>query len=203
MPKEVSQKVAKKTLRDQSVAIIMETELEDVDTNSNIQENMKVQRKGHAAIAFAIDMDGNELQRIVGRSRTPKRLKALEPLNVPRFTSEMLAEKQKQLDNKSQMLEEKMKKAKLQREMQRQALIDKQKHQEEYAKRVREKAKKFKEIENQAADSRPWGYSADEGDSDQSSDPQEFVVRQRNVSPSGASSFDLRESENNEDFFDT
>lgn len=46
MPKEVSQKVAKKTLRDQSVAIIMETELEDVDTNSNIQENMKVQRKG-------------------------------------------------------------------------------------------------------------------------------------------------------------
>lgn len=146
MPKEVSQKVAKKTLRDQSVAIIMETELEDVDTNSNIQENMKFQRKGHAAIAFAIDMDGNELQRIVGRSRTPKRLKALEPLNVPRFTSEMLAEKQKQLDNKSQMLEEKMKKAKLQREMQRQALIDKQKHQEEYAKRVREKPKNSKKL---------------------------------------------------------
>lgn len=46
MPKELSQKVTKKTPRDQSVAIIVETELEDVDTNSNIQENLKVQRKG-------------------------------------------------------------------------------------------------------------------------------------------------------------
>lgn len=169
---------SKTVLKQSTKTTIVEVQTVRTETNTDgaVQGNTEFRRKEYNAVAFTIDMNGNELQNTIGWSETGRRLGCLEPLNVPPLTSELLAEKQKQLYNNIDKVAEKMEKAKLYRDRKRQALREQQMKQTAHANRVRAKAKKCKEVVRHDADMQLWSYSADEGDSSLNDDSQTFMA---------------------------
>ncbi|KAK7506932.1 hypothetical protein BaRGS_00001783 [Batillaria attramentaria] len=75
-----------------------------IDSNANnvIPVNMTPVKK---PVAFDVSLDGQNTEILLNRK--PRRLQTLEPLNVPRFSAEQLAEKQRQAEEKREKMRQK------------------------------------------------------------------------------------------------